>query len=175
MRYQPIDENSALAHKVPAALNGDPGYSLIRELQIIDQDHSKFLRALAEENHNLEAYLKGINKKIEVLAAKLMESEESVSEQEKKSITLSEGGLSFHSATPHAHDSYMAVRLTLLPSHIALMLFCRVINCSAAGDDYAIALSFVHLKDSDRQIIAKHIMQQQLAQRRQQNNDQDTL
>ncbi|WP_145999210.1 PilZ domain-containing protein [Oceanicoccus sp. KOV_DT_Chl] len=170
MRYHAVDQNSALANHLPPQLKDAPGYSLIRELLSIEQEHSKFLRAIGEENRSLEAYLKGINKKLDLIAGKLIEYEEPAPDQQQYAITLSEGGLSFHSMTEHAHDSYMALQLTLLPNHIPLTVFCRVINCSRNGDDFVTALSFVQLKDADRQIIAKHIMQLQLAERRQQPN-----
>ena len=85
-------------------------------------------------------------------------------------ITISEGGLAFRTSTQYANDSYIAVQITLLPNHQSLVLFCRVINCSQVTDGFNIALSFVNLTDGDRQIIAKHIIQLQLAERRQLNH-----
>lgn len=172
MRYHAVDQNSALANHLPPQLKDDPGYSLIRELQLIDQEHIKFLRAIAEDNRDLEAYLKGMNKKIELLAGKLIEYEEPVLDQKKYTITLSEGGLSFHSDTEHAHDSYLAIQLTFSSSHMPLNVFCRVINCTHNNHNFTTALSFVNLQNNERQLIAKHIMQLQLAERRQQSNEQ---
>ena len=168
LRYLPIDKTSALANIVPRRFSENPSYSLVRELQLIEQENSKFLRAIAEENRDLEAYLKSINKKIELIAGKLMEGEDESSDQQKTHITMSEGGLSFHAVNEHADDSYLALQITFLPSHQPIIVFTKVINCTQHGNDYIVALSFVNLKDTERHIIAKHIMQIQLAQRRQQ-------
>ena len=167
MRFQPVDQNSALAHHLPPQLKDAPGYSLIRELQQIDQENHKFLRVISENNRDLESYLKGLNKKIDLIAAKLIEYEEPAPDQREYKISLSEGGLSFCTQKEYAHGSYLAMQLTLLPSYLPITLFARVINCSAKKTEYRTAVSFVNLKDTDRQLIAKHIMQLQLAQRRQ--------
>lgn len=171
LRLHPIDESCALANIIPYQFNEDPSFSLMRELQSIDQDNQQFLRLIAEENRNLEAYLKGLNKKIELIAARVVESEERAPGQHKRKISISEGGLSFHSDIEFASDSYLALQITLLPSHHTMVVFSKVINCSESSDgDFAVALSLVHLKDSDRQIITRHIMQLQLAERRKHSN-----
>lgn len=172
LRIQPVNETSALANIIPRQFADDPGYSLMHEMQLIDQENHKYLRLIAGQNPDLEAYLKGLNKKIDLIAAKLVESEQHAPDQQKHKISISEGGLSFLSEIEHAHDSYLAVQLTLLPSQHSLILFCKVINCSPQQSGYTVALSFVNLKDSDRQYIAKHLMQLQLAERRQQSHDQ---
>ncbi|ARN75845.1 PilZ domain-containing protein [Oceanicoccus sagamiensis] len=173
LRYQPVEESCAFANTIPQAFKEDPGYSLMRELQSIEQDNAKFLRAIGEQSRDLEAYLKGQNKKLELIAAKVVEQEEQAPDQRKQHISISEGGLSIHSETELANDGYLAIQLTLLPNHHSLVVFAKVINCSEAHQGgYNVALSFTHLKDSDRQLIAKHIMQLQLARRRQETDDQ---
>lgn len=171
LRYQPVDESCALANLIPAVFKEDPGYSLMQQLQAIDRNNAVFLRAIGEENRDLEAYLKGQNKKLELIAAKVIEHGGKAPDQKKQRISISEGGLSIQSDTQLANNGYLALQITLLPKHHTLMVFAKVINCSRAKEGgYNIALSFTHLKDNDRQLIAKHIMQLQLAQRRQQTN-----
>ncbi len=173
LRYKPVDESCALANIIPTAFKEDPSYSLMRELQSIDQDNAKYLRAIGEHSRDLEAYLKGQNKKLELIAAKIIEHEEQAPDQKKQRISISEGGLSIHTDTELANDGYLAIQITLLPNHHTLVVFAKVINCSNdPKGGYNVALSFTHLKDNDRQLIAKHIMQLQLAQRRKQTHDE---
>jgi hypothetical protein len=177
----PIDESSALANKIPRQFKADASGSLMRDLQHIDQENSKYLRTIADTHRELENYLKAINKKIELIASHLLDSIEPSSAQHPQLVSLSEGGLSFLSTDEYAHDSHIAMQLTLLPSHITLVLFAKVINCSTANngstgnlverDCYSIAVSFINLKNNDRQIIAKHIIQLQLSERRQQTHE----
>lgn len=172
LRYHQINESCALANNVPRQFEDDPAFSLMHELQLIDTDNNKYIRALTEQSIELEAYIKNLNKKVDLIAAKLVEREEGAPDQVKLNISISEGGLSFHSDSEIAHGSHLAIQLTFLPSQHALVLFCKVINCTREANGFAVALSFVNLKDYDRQYIAKHIMQLQLAQRRQDSSDE---
>ncbi|MGK0499973.1 MAG: hypothetical protein ACJAYG_001618 [Oceanicoccus sp.] len=167
LRYQVIDESTALANIVPLHFEEDANYSLMRELQSIDQDNNKHLRPIAELNYELEAYLKGISKKIDLIAVRLAASEEQAPDFKRLNISLSEGGLSFLSAQPLANDSHLAVQLTLLPSRQTVVMFVRVINCTKIEDGHNISCCTVNLQDNHNHIVAKHIIQLQLAQRRQ--------
>lgn len=176
LRYTCVDENSALSNKIPNEFQDDIGYSLVRELELIDREHSPQLRAIAELSRDLEVYLKAINRKIELIASKLATSGSAPDHKDQQVVSLSEGGMSFRANKAIADDSCLALQLTLLPSHITLVLFGRVINCSSLesgenGPPYSVAVSFVHLREDDRQTLAKHIMQLQLAQRRQQHEE----
>ena len=162
-----IDQSSALAHRMPSQFQQQPSFSLMREIQTIDQDSQKYLHSVGEQSRELELYLRSISKKIDAISAHIAQTVSPKLEQQAQSISLSEGGLSFHSPQPVAHDSYLAIQLSLLPAHQTLILFAKIINCSVAPTGgFFIALSFVEPQDSDCQIISRHIMQQQQAQRR---------
>ncbi len=175
LRCLAVDQNSALANDIPPQFSSDPAYRLMRDLQHIDQENSKYLRTIAENNRELDSYLKSITKKIELIASCIVQNLDPAADQQPQPISISEGGLSFSSSDEYAPDSYLAMQLTLLPSHISLVIFAKVISCSKASSEqqklYSSAVSFVHLKDNDRQIIAKHIMHLQLIERRQQADE----
>ena len=175
LRYTAIDESSALANTVPREFREDLGYSLIRELQRIDREHSVQLRTIAEENRDLEIYLKAINRKIELIASTMASDQDSLDHKEQQVISLSEGGMAFRAKRELAHGSHLALQLTLQPSHLTLVLFGRVINCSLVNGDpasgFSVAVSFVNIREEDRQTIARHIMQVQLAKRRRENEE----
>ena len=167
LRYQSIDKSAALANQIPQQYIDDPSYSLMHEIQHIDQEYSRHLHSIAEHNRDIEIYLKSINKKIDAIAAHLADTIKPVTDQLPNSITLSEGGLSFHSHVEHAHDGYLAIQVSFLPLHQTIVLFSKIINCSPIpSNGYNVAVSFVELSDYDRQVIARHIMQVQLARKR---------
>lgn len=175
LRYTCIDQSSALASRIPPEFRDDIGYSLVRELQLIDRDHALLLRAIAEENRDLESYLKAINRKIELIASMIASEHETLDHKEQQVVSLSEGGLSFRAKKELPHDGHLALQLTLLPSHMTLVLFGRVINCSTIEGDpnngFSVAVSFINLSEEDRQTLARHVMQLQLARRRQDKDD----
>lgn len=166
MRVRPVNQSAALANIIPAQFRDDPAFALMQQLQQIDHDNSQFLWSIAEKNRDVEAYLKGINRKIELISAHLIASADNDPDQSKQTISLSEGGLGFHSDIEYGHDSYLAIQVTLLPSRATVVLFAKVINCTKKADDFAVAVGFVQLNKTTRKLIAKHIMQLQLAERR---------
>ena len=117
--------------------------------------------------------MKGLNKKIDLISTAVIDRDRQPDDQQKTHISLSEGGLSFSSEAQYHEGSHLAMQVTLLPSHHQLILFGKVMNCSHVPNGYSVAASFVKLKDSDRQMIAKHIMQLQLIQRRRQGQDDE--
>ncbi len=175
LRYLPIDASSAKENLVPEEFQEDLGFSLLRELQHIDQENNQHLRQIAELNRELETYLRNINRKIELVANALAKQANHSQPHDSQKISLSEGGIAFYSNEQHAAGDYLAIQLTLQPSNLTLVLFGQVVQCSPAeiklGYDYSVSVSFIHLKDSDRQLIAKHIMQIQLKQRRRHSHD----
>lgn len=172
IHYQPVEESAVYNRQIPAQFCDDENYSLMNELQTVEYTANKFLAGLQDENPELVGYLKTLNKKIHLIASHIVSKHEQVQTQEKHIITFSEGGLAFHSKTAVPHDSFMAMQITLLPSHQTMVLFGKVINCSLIDNEYSVALSFMQVTDEERQIMAKHIMQKQLNERRQIKQEQ---
>ena len=168
----PVDEHSALENKIPQRLSSDADYALMAELQAIDQDNSKHLWSISESHPELALFLKGLNSKMDLIVGKLFAQQQPADHQQVP-VSLSEGGLLFPDSSRFPQHSYLALRLTLLPTHHTVMVFGKVISSKAYSGNYSTAVSFVRLKDSERQIIAKHIMQLQLTQRRQQEQQDD--
>lgn len=174
LRFLEIDQSEALANRIPEAFQQTKTPTLMRDLQHIDHENSKFLRNISEEDRDLELYLRSINKKIEAIATLLLETIGPSPEQKKQHIILSEGGIAFHHSQPFNRDTYVVMQLTLTASHITLDLFAKVVDCAESSSDnkikYRLAFHFVNLSDQDRQLIAKHVMQIQLAKRREETH-----
>lgn len=168
-----VDEHTATSNLIPTEFTAAPGYALISELNLIDKDGSLLLKAIAEQNRDIEAYLKLINKKIDCIASHFIAQHQEDDEKSLIDITLSEGGLSFHDKTARKTDSYTAIKLTLQPTQKNIVAFAKVTNCKpTAGGEFLIVVSFVNLKEPIRQQIAKHVLQFQLTQKRQAQEQQ---
>ncbi len=170
LRVESSDLQSAHSGSLPAAFAADNPANLMRELQRIDYDNAQLMHSFSDDNRELELYLKGINKKIDLIANQITAAADKQHHIKTQAVSLSEGGISFASNDPRAVDSILAMQITLLPSHHCVMLFGRVIHCQSRDNGYTVATAFVALKDQDRQVLARHIMQAQLNARRQQNN-----
>jgi hypothetical protein len=104
-----------------------------------------------------------INRKIERIGLHVSDD---LQNQPLQPITLSEGGISLLHERPFAIGDYLAVRLCLNPSGYALQSFARVVYSLEQSPGYRIGLAFVELGHAATDLIARHLLEQQSAQRR---------
>lgn len=171
LRYRAVPPE-AVAH-MPAERHFDNSevFTLLRELRQIDQEHNNVLRGLAEQNRELGTYLKSLNRKIELIGNAITRLDEGQQHLSPQHVSISEGGLAFRTATSLAPGSFVALEVVLLPNHTGLALYGEVIE---ARDTNGLAVvSFVRLRESDRQILARHILQVQIAAKKKQDQTGD--
>ena len=85
------NQNQALEKLFPSSAID----AVIRELKQIDQSNSQILNVIANRNSNTANYLRGINRKIEVIAQYLVTPSPEDTDAQLSSIDISENGLSF--------------------------------------------------------------------------------
>ena len=139
-------------------------FNLLREMRRLDQDNSHLLHTLGEQDRGLGAYLGHINRKLDLLARHIASLTPELGRGSEQTISLSEGGLSFSCATPPALGSVLAIRMTLLPAWVGIAVYGMVV--AAGAGERNVAVNFEQLQDADRQIIARHVMQVQMAEQR---------
>ncbi len=167
LRYRVVPPES-IGHTPPERhFDNSEVFALLRELRHIDQEHNTVLRTLAEQNRELGTYLKSVNRKIELIGNALATLNEGQQQQTPQQVSISEGGLVFHATNGLASGSLIAIELILLPSHTGLALYGEVIEMRAAKG--LAVVSFVRLRESDRQILARHILQVQIAAKKKQD------
>lgn len=142
-------------------------FALLRELRQIDQEHNNVLRGLTEQNRELGAYLKSVNRKIELIANALATVSHGQQQQVAQRVSISEGGIAFSSDPNLIAGKFLALELVLLPSHTGLALYGEILE--ARNENGFTVVSFLRVRESDRQILARHILQVQIAAKRQQS------
>lgn len=143
-----------------------PLFSLLSDLHMLDYESQHLLRQIAERDRSLAHYLKIINKRVD-LVGKALAMQLTGDLSEPQEVTLSEGGMAFSSPQPYPIDSWLMLRMVLMPSPLGLVLPARVIRCEAEqeGDEQAgnwqVGVTFDSLSDAQRQLLARHILQKQ--------------
>lgn len=165
LRYRVVPPESVGHMQAERHFDNSEMFALLRELRQIDQEHNNVLRALAEQNRELGAYLKGLNRKVDLVANALATLSHGQQQQAAQRVSISEGGIAFRADPNLATGKYLALELVLLPSHTGLALYGEVVD--SRDKNNLTAISFVGLRESDRQILAKHILQVQIAAKRQ--------
>jgi hypothetical protein len=144
------------------------GFHLLTALNAVDQEHSAFLRSLHERDRELAGYLRGVSRKIELIAHAFALGGQDVSSLPRYEVSLSEGGIAFDAPQILATGQQLALRLTLLPRLITIICFARVVSGSEADGPrpFSASLEFIDLDEPQRQLLARHILRMQSAQQR---------
>ena len=177
--YFRVDDQIILRYRVvaPDAINNTLAerhfdnadvFALLRELRQIDQENHNVLRSIAETNRELGIYLKSLNRKIDLITGALAVMDEAQQLQSPQPVSISETSLSFYAETELAVGTFVALELILLPQHTGLAIYGEV---TAKRDNLErhVVVSFLRLRDSDRQLLARHVLQVQIAARKQQS------
>ena len=145
--------------------DASPLFNLLSELHLSEFESQHLLRQISERDRTLSSYLKTLNKRVELLS-QIVAQTVLGKIGELQPVQLSEGGIEFH--YPHActPGSHLSIKLVLMPQALGLLLRARVVDCQAQDDDYRINTEFEALTDTQRQLLARYILQKQAQARR---------
>ncbi|TDQ40262.1 PilZ domain-containing protein [Thiopseudomonas denitrificans] len=140
-------------------------FNLLNELYLLELESQPLLRSISEQQRTLVNYLKITNKRIDLLANALAQGLMK-DFGEPQEVTLSEDGICFLDTRHHQPGSILTLRLILLPQAFGLQLQARIVNCQATGDRFKVAACFHEPSETQRQVLARHIMHKQAQERR---------
>src|SRR5690606_19396616 len=168
LEYREVDEATANRAEAESIYPDSNAIALFSDFKKIDSDNAQLLYQLKNGNRALGEYLHNLNRKIELLAQRLLaEHNPPALTDITRQVSLSEGGLAFGSAKPIAKNSYIALRLTFWPSYAGLIIFAKSIRCELCkAGDYQIAAKFHRARAAQLHIIGQQIMRAQMADRR---------
>jgi hypothetical protein len=165
--YLVIGERVPGSRSAEAFFGDGEHFALLRDLRKLDHDNAQLLHAIGETDRNVGGYLHLLNRKIDLLARHLAALSPELKSGSEQTISLSEGGLAFATAEPPADGAVMALRMTLLPAYAVLALYASVIKLQPLADGLTqVSVNFERLQDAERQLIARHVMQVQMAEQR---------
>lgn len=152
-----IDDQSEGASSLPVE---SPLFDLLGELHLLDYESQHLLRQISDRDRLLAAYLKIVNKRIDLLGRTLatqLNGELGPLQQ----VSISEGGLSFLHHCELPVGAALKLDLVLLPSPLGLRLRGRVIHSQPETGGWLTGVTFESISDAQRQLLARHIMQKQ--------------
>jgi len=136
---------------------------IFSELEKIELETLSALRNIQSSHKDLFLYLKGINRKINILAANIS-ALSSENEFQIENITLSAGGISFYHHEPIKRDEYLRLSLMLYPSCHEILCYARVMSIASEGNKnqvpnpYCISVEYVLIREADRDALVKHVL-----------------
>lgn len=146
--------------------DASPLFNLLSELHLSEFESQHLLRQISERDRTLSHYLKTLNKRVDLLSQIVAQT---VLGQvgELQPVTLSEGGITFEH--PHAWPvgSLLTLKIVLMPQALGLLLRARVTQCQPHEGAYRIDTDFESISETQRQLLARYILQKQAQARRQ--------
>lgn len=172
--YQLVADDTRIPNDDELESYYDFRFSLLSHLNEIDSKVESKLSNIRRNDPNVADYLETINKKFELLA-KLMIFQDTPPEQHTQQVNISAGGLAFKAPEQIELGRLLEIKFVIYPSLIGVMVFGKVVACRSAGDDsgeYIIAVEFESIKESDREMLIRHILNKQVQQIKEQREAQ---
>jgi hypothetical protein len=166
--YFRIDDVTLLHHK---AIDGDGGFDeklLLEKLTLkakfdtLSRELQPLRHIIGSSNPNVAKYLSALEKKLDVLAEFLIDTEMSDMDIRPQEVNIGAGGVAFLSSSPASPGSLLELRIVLLPENTGIFSYARVVSCSPVSEsgskDYKIAVMFEQMDDEVRDLICRHVL-----------------
>ncbi|BBA37268.1 type IV pilus assembly PilZ [Methylocaldum marinum] len=145
-------------------------FALSASLDLLTQESRKLLRKIERDSPEVGDFLKVLERKIDLVARSFLSYEANLAEQSTQRVSLSASGLSFEVEKPYAPGKVLEIKMVLHPDLVGLIAYGRIVYCKKNPPDsdlpYQISVDFVGLRDSDRELLIRHVVRRQLQQLR---------
>jgi hypothetical protein len=177
--YFRIEDNLLVAvDRVPAAelearlreleLGSDSDFTVMSSLAGVTAQMAVYLRRIENDLPDVAAYLKAIDRKLEILGRAFLTNDKMLSSDHAQHVNLSAGGACLHVAECYAPGTVVEVRMLLFPSFTGLLTYADVVGCEpdqgedgTAGEGFRLRVEFTHMREQDRDILIRHILRRQ--------------
>lgn len=163
LEITPLSDADAASGEV--LQDASPLFNLLSELHLSEFESQHLLRQISERDRTLSSYLKTLNKRVDLLS-QIVAQTVLGKIGELQPVKLSEGGIEFYQAQTLPVGAHLSLKLVLMPQALGLLLRARVVSCHAEEDGYVIDTEFEALNDTQRQLLARYILQKQAQARR---------
>ena len=141
-------------------------FDLLSELHVAEFESQHLLRQLDDRDRTTNSFLRAMSKRIDLLGQVVAQTVLGKLGAPQK-VIMSEGGLQFESAQPYPAGCLLSVKMVLMPQASGMMLHAKVTHCEALTlGTFEVGTEWTDLSDAQRQLLARHILQRQAAQRR---------
>jgi len=175
-RYYRIDDSTILSFKViPAGQvtraigrfrEGLPEYfSLAANFAVSDVSMSEILGRIRSEQPLVATYLDAVDRKLKLLAHLVMALDNDLATSPTQNVNLSGGGIAFDVDQEILIGSILEIKLILFPEYTGILTYGTIVqsskNNASSGAPWRVAVNFSSIRESDRDLIIRHVLHQQ--------------
>ncbi len=170
LSYRPIPADQ-LAASIRFLEEGvDSDFTVVSSLAAVSQEMAGTLNKIDKRQPEIAAYLKSLDRKIDILGRVLMAQTTELLNQPAQTVNLSGTGISFQVEEFIPPGSFLELKLILTPSYAGILCFAEVVGCDALDtqedglQEYNLRATFVHIRERDRDVLIQYVIQRQGAQ-----------
>ncbi len=171
VRRVPPDELDSRFEQLDHDLAGN--FTVMSSLAAITGQMTIGLRRIENRDPDLAAYLRAIDQKIEVIGRAFITQEPEFHAEHAVPANLSAGGMCVGVDENYAAGTPLEIRMLLFPSFTGLMIYGTVVETVATPQDgdphrfkYQSRIEFTHIRESDRELLIRHLLRRQSQQLR---------
>ena len=163
IRQVPDEQIDALLERLEA--NVGSGFTVMSSLASISAEMAVSMRRIENASPDVAAYLKALDRKIEVLGRAFIAQETDLAAEVAHPVNLSAGGMSVLVNESYPEDAGVEVKMLLFPSFTGVLTYGKVVECSELADDqrdegysHRMRIEFTHMREQDRDILIRHVL-----------------
>lgn len=120
--------------------------------------------------------LQALDNKLNTLAQLFVAEEIRLKEHPTREVNLSAGGLAYRAQHQVNPGDFLETRLVLIPSLMGILMVSRVVHCERINDGnlqfpWQIAVTYEIIRESDRELLVRHVMTKETELLRSQRQD----
>lgn len=156
------------------------GFTVMSSLAAISGEMAISMRRIENSDPDIAAYLKALDRKIEVLGRAFIAQESALVEEPARPVNLSAGGMSMLVNECYRPGQVLEVKMLLFPSFTGVLMYGSVVDCVATNEredsdySYKLRLTFTHMREQDRDLLIRHVLRCQSMALRNQEDMQDS-
>ena len=162
----PEDELASRVERLEEGLDSD--FTVTASLAGITAQMAVHMRRIENAQPDVAAYLKAIDRKLELLARAFMARGGEFLPTKARPVNLSAGGISLEVGEPWPKRTPVELRILLLPSYTGVLTFGDVVSCEPLaeregeeGGQFRLRVEFTHIREQDRDVLIRHILRRQ--------------
>ena len=175
LQYEESPQNGGLQSRQPSKNQGKIAFLACSRLAEYRRQMRNLYRQVRDESRAISSLLSLLDKKIDLVAdVLLLEDIDSISASWRSKVQLSACGLVFRTHEEYRSNTVLLLRFILLPSFAGIVTEGRVVRSTrylraVDGCRFSTAVEFLNMKESTRDLIAKHVFDHQTARLRRDN------
>ena len=174
--YRPIGEVEADVLREKMHSRVVDRFTAAASFNTITRQMTHVIHKVQSESPEVARCLQAIDQKLNTIAQLLVSEDMQLSQRTPREVNLSAGGVSFRAQKQMEIGSLLELRMVLLPSQLGILAIARVLQCDRVEGvgvtlPWQIGLAYEDLRETDRELLVRHIMSKETEQLRSQRGE----